>query len=584
MRLAHPRELPERAAAGLSGTWAYVGRDDFELRRWEAALAGKLERLPVGAALQDAAARLRTPFLTALAEAGKANDSLEWWSGRIADEDTLTGSLFFWTCALEVVRTLRAGPRPPVLIVSENEDFLAALGDRSLLRPRLRDALLAAGRWARWAWRSLGEWAAARRSGAPAPLGDGKGAVLLHTWAGPGYFAKDGPKDAYFGPLAKLLTERGKRVVVLPFLQSPGRPRVEALAWLRKSGDHLIAEDHYSLVDYIWAAAVAFRAASLPGEFPKVAGLDLSVLVARERRLQRANTSKVPFIMYARLVSRLAERGFQPDAAIQTFENSADEKPLLIAARENWPRTLTVGYQHNVSLLPMMVQHFTAPDGPQPQRIVCCSPFLKGLLERHGFKPETLRVGPSLRYLSILPPPPPHAPEPNTVLVCLSLEAGGAVETAFLVGEALRGRPDVKVRVKPHPMTPQDLLARLKAELSGPKFEFVSGRVEDWSARSACAVVAGSTVSMDFALAGVPVVQVGRETALDFDPLAYFDGFPRPVRDAAALRREVEKALAAAGADAAALMAQAGRLRAECLSPLTPESMDAFLPEAACAV
>lgn len=584
MRLAHPRELPELAAAGLSGTWAYVGRDDFELRRWEAALAGKLERLPVGAALQDAAERLRTPFLNALAEAGKANDSLEWWSGRIADEDTLTGSLFFWACALDVVRTLRAGARPPALLVSENEDFLAAVGPRSLLRPRLRDALLAVGRWARWVGRSLGEWTAARRSGPSAPLGDGNGAVLLHTWAGPGYFGKDGPKDAYFGPLPGLLAERGKRVVILPFLQSPGRPRAEALAWLRANGGHLIAEDHYGLGDYLWAAGVALKGASLPDAFPKVAGLDLSILVARERRLQRANTSKTPFIMYARLVERLAARGFHPDAAIQTFENSADEKPLLIAARAHWPRTLLVGYQHNVSLLPLMVQHFTAPDGPQPQRIVCCSPFLKGLLERHGFKPETLLVGPSLRYLSILPPPPPRAPEPNTVLVCLSLEAGGAVETAFLVGEALRDRPDVKVRVKPHPMTPEGLLTRLRAELSGPQFEFVSGRVEDWSARSACAVVAGSTVSMDFALAGVPVVQVGRETALDFDPLAYFDGFARPVRDAAALRREVLKALSLGVSEAAALMSRAARLRADCLSPLTPDAMDAFLPEAACAL
>ena len=70
------------------------------------------------------------------------------------------------------------------------------------------------------------------------------------------------------------------------------------------------------------------------------------------------------------------------------------------------------------------------------------------------------------------------------------------------------------------------------------------------------------------------------DDALDFDPLAYFDGCARPVRDAASLRREVEAALAEGTGAQKRLMDWALAARADCLSALTPAALDQFLPDA----
>src|SRR5262249_7169628 len=161
-------------------------------------------------------------------------------------------------------------------------------------------------------------------------------------------------------------------------------------------------------------------------------------------------------------------RGTKPAVFVDTFENSGVEKPAVLAAREIFPGTLTVGFQHWLAPAPLVLQHFagareSASAGSMPDIIACNLSLTKKVYAEEGFPPERLRVGPSLRYLSLLEPAAARS-EPNTVFVGLSVEPGAAAELLAKLLDAFPAADGPRFRIKPHPMMSHKTLAELLAD------------------------------------------------------------------------------------------------------------------------
>lgn len=82
--------------------WLFLGRDYWRLMEWESALGPAFERINYAERLQELAMEWRQPYLDWIGRLGAQNDSLEWWTSRIAERNTLLDSLYHSICYLKI--------------------------------------------------------------------------------------------------------------------------------------------------------------------------------------------------------------------------------------------------------------------------------------------------------------------------------------------------------------------------------------------------------------------------------------------------------------------------------------------------
>jgi len=592
LKLASAYDDPARAASSPV-RWLYLGRDYRLMQRWETALGPSSKRVDYAAELQALAMSWRAPYLEWLSELGRMNNALAWWCSRIAERNTTLYSLFHSLCYLHIGLARLVAENPPELVVAEDAGVLEAIGrarNANWRRAALRDIRRWLARlipvWSRYAADAI---AALRdshvtgRRAAPAPAG--RPVVLLHECIDEAYFGPDGqPRSRYFPGLAPALEQMGYEVVTLPWLFQLGRTRRQAFAWFRKhAGKYLVPEDFYTLPDYLWAAAIVFWQARLPRGASRFNDLDITPLVKSARRRHLLDPAPATFARYYRLIGKLAARGWQPSAFIDTFENMLSEKPQVIAFRRYMPETLTVGFQHYCALPPLHLCLFTtaqeATFAPHPDVIVCNSPLTHQQLVEAGFPAAKLRIGASLRYPHLGRPLGPRSPEPNTIMAILSLDPDATAELLAMVLAAFPAADNApRIWLKKHPMMSEETLPGLLPKAALPRhISFVDGELESWLGRAACAVAICTTSALEVALMAVPLILVGRQTDFDINPLAQLAGAEAPVHSAQELWQAVHAKLHASADDLLQLRAWAEHVRKQGYAPPSDEAFRNFV-------
>lgn len=580
--------------------WLFLGRDYWRLMEWESSLGPAFERINYAEQLQALAMEWRQPYLDWIARMGAQNDSLEWWTSRIAERNTLLDSLYHSICYLKIGLTYALQASGPLVIIAEKTTALRTIAEYPGLKGRTRyvrslwtlpDSLAwvlrLAYRWARYFVDGVRALRDARVTGR-GPMGGAhatsKPRVVIHTCIDEFYFGADGtPCDRYFPGLADELRCRGYEVVTLPWISQIRRSRRQAFEWFRQHpGEYLIPEDFYSLSDYVWAASVVLRQVRLPRGRHVFQGLDVTRLVREACLSQSTDPTVATFVRYYRLINRWAELGMKVDIFIDMFENMSMEKPQVLAFQRWMPEVMTVGFQHYIALPPLMLCLFSSTEesafAPHPKVIVCNSPATVKQLIEAGFPARKLRIGPSLRYLHLADPEQVRVREGNTVLILVPLELNAARELLIKLLKAFPDDEGIRFWVKPHPMmTENEFRGVLGGCLLPDHMTLIDGPIHNWLARAACAVVIATTAALEVAMAAVPLVVVGRETDFDINPLAWFSELERPVHSPEEIRSRVLKRLAWSVADRHNLEEWAQRMRRECYSPATETTLSAFV-------
>jgi len=593
------RQAIDRMTPAGPARWIYLGRDSRGARRWDAALSGAATRAGIGADLQAVAHDLRVPFLDWIADLGREHDSLTWWSSRLAERNTYIESLFHDICYLDIFLKYAQADDACLVVVVESRALLETLA----LRPEVAGRATVLGRrpalinwlaWASWmvvvwghevvqALMSLGAARISRIGRPTAQQETGAPRVLMHACLDETYFDRPGGGgDRYFDGLPEALRARGCDVVIMPWLMNIRRSRLEAFRWFRRYPDwYLIPEDYYRLTDYAWAAWVVIRQTALGGVARSFRGRDVTRLVTAAARRGAADRGIARFVRYARLFDRLGRARYRMDIFLDKFENMLTEKPQVWALRRHFPRVRTVGFQHYVALYPLQLHMFTtkaeAEIAPHPDVIVCNSPFSADQLRGAGFKEDALRVGPSLRYPHMNAVDSTTAVEPGMVLVVMPLEPLFAAELFDTLCRAFPTDEGIRFHLKAHPMVSETLWRESTGGPLPSHMVRVAGVMGDWLPQAACAITGGSTAALEAALAGVPVIVVGRETDFDFNPLAWFEEFDPPVQSADALRAAVLACVDPASPARAKVRTWAAQHRPACVSPMTDQTVEAFI-------
>ncbi|MGO9138861.1 MAG: hypothetical protein ACLP9S_02210 [Syntrophales bacterium] len=586
-------ELEKRGAAPAQ--WLFLGRDYLRFKEWNESLGPEWQHLDYSQQLQSLALKWREPYLDWLTELGKHNDNLAWWSSSISERNTDGDSLYHSICYLRIGLDFLIKENPPSLVIVESRAVSSSLASHPALRGRVsvcpshislvKDFLKWPAFWAFYfldGLRAMLDAYITRRDLSPIPPPTKKQTVLIHSCMDEGYFGDDGTAhDRYFGPLAEELRQRGYGVMIMPWLYNLKRSRRKAFIWFRQHpGQYLIPEDFYSLWDFVWAASVVMRQLFLlPGD-RTFQDMEITLLVREARWQQSRRIGAAKFILYYRMIEKISRRDMQLEFFVDTFENMITEKPQVLGFRRFMPKVTAVGFQHYGESLPLMLCLFTtieeATFAPQPDVIVCNSPHMVTRMARMGFPRHKLRVGPSLRYRHLMGDFAYSATESNNVLVILPLGTDIIAELIDIMLLSFSDAEGMEFWLKPHPMLSRQELCQALGQL--PKhFSVIEGNMDQWLPRASCVVVSASTSAFEAALAGVPVVVVGRETDFDLNPLAWFPEFAPPAHSRQELRDQVLRCLNLSQTEREELRAWARKLREQAISPITDETIAAFV-------
>lgn len=591
VELGKERSVPAR--------WLFFGQNYLRFKEWNESLGPDWQNLKYSKQLQSLALEWRQPYLDWLTELGKQNNNLIWWSSSIAERNTYGDSLYHSICYLRIGLDFLAKKNPPLLVVIESRAVLSALASHPALRGRVcafhshMSLLKEVLKWpASWVFyfldglRAILDACITRRGRAHIPSPTEKPRVLIHSCMDDSYFGDDGTAhDRYFGSLATELRLRGYEVMVMPWLYNLKRSRRKAFAWFRLyPGQYLIPEDFYSLWDYAWAAGVVMRQIFLLSGRRSFQNMSITHLVREARWQQSCRVGAAKFVLYFRLIEKLAQLGVHLDYFVDMHENMITEKPQVMGFRRFMPEVTTVGFQHYMESYPLMLCLFTTPEeasfAPHPDVIVCNSSHMLTRMVQMGYPRQKLCVGSSLRYQHLMGEFVSLAAGLNKVLVILPLGTDNIAEMMNFMRQSFPDPEGMDFWLKPHPMLGRNNLHQALGKL--PRhFSVVEGDMDQWLHRADCAVVSASTSAFEAALGGVPVVVVGRKTDFDLNPLAWFPEFAPPSHTPQELRDQVLHSLRLSQSERDALQSWARELRDRAISPITDDTVCSFVPKKA---
>jgi hypothetical protein len=582
------------SAKGFGAHWLFLGQDYSRFLHWQEVLSVDYAYVPIKDELSQAVSILRKPFLDLIAELGRAYNSVAWWGSRVSERNTLVSALFLYCCYLRVFKQKLALLDGAILVVAEDWAILDSIAQiaRSqnievkwvrhcpLFFQKSAYWLRAAGRIVKAILRGIG----AKMAGTDfRPRSTDEGVVLIHTYVEETCF---GPQevfqDSYFPGLADWLEKQGQTVVMLPVLFNLKRSLFSAWQWFKKSKQNFLNPYfYYHWSDYAFVLKESWKQRLMPCQTIKLHELDVSRLFETER--DRFLFGCLDSLLYYRLPLRLKQAGFNISQVIMPFENMMDEKLLILGIQKFFPGTKTTGFQHSV-IYPVLLCQFIleneAEFAPYPDRVVCNGEFFSDIMIKGGIPRERVVIGPALRFrhlwerqwLDKIP-----ETQKAGILVALPIDRGNMMEILIKVLKAFGPTPQLKILLKPHPMMSKKFLndCSLIKHMPG-HFQLVEGKMSEWIFKVKLMVSLGSGSIYEALAAGVPVLVVGREHALNFNPLDFYPNLNRVFFDPESIRAQALRLLGTEQERQEYAVYAREILRAS-FRPVTDEAMQVFL-------
>ena len=209
--------------------------------------------------------------------------------------------------------------------------------------------------------------------------------------------------------------------------------------------------------------------------------------------------------------------------------------------------------------------------------IVANSELTRSQLIKAGFPEDRIQIGPSLRFSHLFEDTSVSGPEARSILVALAFDADASRELLKMLVSAFREDDDVRFYIKAHPAVTDLMFEKLIAGLCLPPFmQRVCGSMGEWIPRATCAVSGATTAAFELAVAGVPLVLVGREADLDINPLADCPEIDPPDYTVNELRHQVMSLVDSDRSTLGRFKEWKDRMRRTALNPVTADTMKVF--------
>jgi len=544
--------------------------------------------------LQETAARIRRPFFKITAMMGQQYNSLSWWANSISERNTMANKLFLYCCYVSIANNHILQNKNLCIVcdniaVINNITMIAKQHGYYVIKKKafitIKDTLL----WTICAglYRLLEGiylWLLTKANKIyyqmkKVSVSQIKPDIMIHTWVDEKCFGTDGKfKDRYFTILPEFYKGKGLKVSTFVTLYNIRCSYWCAISFFRVNRDNfIIPEDYYKLYDYlfpfwIWIKRIGFRFNLI-----LIEGVDCSRLFNLNNKNERINFTT----MYYLLFKRLAHRRIIPKVLIDGFENMISDKMIQLGIRKFMPETLVYGFYHTTpspNILCFFTEQKETEFAPLPDRIICNGSKFKNILIHEHFPKERIVTGTALRYFYLYTIKKPHRINTQrnfVMLLILPLENEAALEIFYKLTKAIHGIDNYHLLIKPHPMN-TSIIDRIKNNFF-PNTEVVKESIEEAISRCDIVISAATGAAIDCLMADKEVIRVGRDTQIDFDPIAWFGEFGQPVYSIQQLRERIigfEKNIK----NESYIPPKFSSMLPELFLPATEENMTAFLP------
>jgi len=357
--------------------------------------------------------------------------------------------------------------------------------------------------------------------------------LLLETYILDGDLAEDGSfKDRYFPGLMAYYQSCGIRASYFPhFYRIPfSRIRQTYTAMKGSQTAFVPFEAFITPYDLAMAAWASISHALFPRLQASLAfqGMPVNPLV-RAECFTSGLRGFMPLVL-ERAPRRMAKAGIKPKWFIDWFENQTLDKGVILGFNESLPDCHTIAVRQYVPLSNFLSLHSSSGEvsaGVAPRENWICGEALKPIISRYDLL-GAYSVVPALRYSHIHRPyPAPSQCETLLVLLTHSLEESMVILDCVtpLVRDKEAGVS--RFVVKTHP-TMNLALFQQKVKRRFPALEI---NIVEWTnvelsellPTAKVVVTSGSSAALEAICRGVPVVLIGRQAGLNFNPLIWVD-------------------------------------------------------------
>ena len=543
--------------------------------------------------LPDAINKLKIPFLDLLSDIGEEYNSVSWWVSRFSERNTMVNSVFLYCCYLHTFREL---------IKNENSILFVFVENYSLIRP-MKNILVKNNYHAKILFSFLdlirkkvfetlkmmmaiiffiaNTLLKIILSGSSEKKDIKRTEILIHTYIEEKCLGNDGSfNEIYFPGLFEWLGKKEFDFAIIPVLFNLKRSFLSAWNWLSKSRYiFLNPYNYYRISDILFSIKTFIKMMKIPKGKINLEGIDITEINKSER--QKGIVSVMNAILYYCLPKRLSEHGIEFKKLIMEFENMINEKMLILGFKKYSKNTKLIGFQHGAlypSLLCNYLNKEEAQFAPMPDKIICNGEIFKEILQNQGIQKEKLVVGPALRYNYIWKKSNQCNEKKYDIFVPLPLLISDAVELLYKILEIKNKLKNKTFIIKPHPMSSVNLILNKAGIKNFPQgISIVSGKMHDWIFDSKVMLSLSSCTIYESLAAGVPVVIVGRDNALDFNPLGYFREFEKIFVTPEEIVNELNRVLSLDDSEIRKYVQKGEEILKRSFNPVSEASMEVFV-------
>jgi hypothetical protein len=291
---------------------------------------------------------------------------------------------------------------------------------------------------------------------------------------------------------------------------------------MRQSGTHFIlAEDYLHLVDFLPILTYPLRTWRQKIKADLFRNFDLADIIQEEQVKGMTDNASLLAVLIHRVFIRLRRSGVRPGIIISWYENQVNDKALVAAARQAFPQAQIIGAQifiYSYNLLYLFPIQSEVEAGMAPHFLLSMSEHLCKFAQTFTQDVPCYPAA-SLRYAYIFQQQREVMafPKGSTVLVLLPHDLQESAEMLEIISLGLSRMPkDVRWLIKCHPdYSPAELKEGFGGRNWPPRFEIYPGTLVDAFKGAAMVISSNSSAMVEAAAMGIPVIFLGRQTALN---------------------------------------------------------------------
>ena len=283
-------------------------------------------------------------------------------------------------------------------------------------------------------------------------------------------------KNRYYQNLDKKLKDRNKEIFYIPtFIIQKNIFKVFKIINSIKNKNYIFKEHHLNLGDIFFAFLHFYRKNKFKNRFKKYGTWNLSNSVNEEiRDLSDYPSAFISILNYC-FFRKLSQKKVKIFKSINWFENQTVDRGWNYGFRKFYPNAETFGYQgftHYSQYMNTIPAKYEEDAKIIPNKILTIGKAYKKL-KKEFFKNTNVLVAPALNYQFLFK----NFKKKNkgNILIVLSGIEGPDKKLLEWVSFCLKKEKNLKIKIKPHPVLPIDLLIKKKFVEIKDKIPVLSG-------------------------------------------------------------------------------------------------------------